>query len=431
MQFTRSREIFRRAQQLIPGGVNSPARAFKAVGRHPLVMSRGQGAHIEDVDGNQYVDYVLSWGPLILGHAHPSVVEAVVHAARRGMSFGAPTAMENELAELIIEAVPSIERVRMVNSGTEASLSAIRLARAYTGRDRVIKFAGCYHGHVDILLVEAGSSATTLGTPSSPGVPKAVTAHTLLARFNDLGQVAELLKTYPGEVAAIVVEPVAGNMGVVPPVPGFLEGLRELSRDQGTLLVFDEVMTGFRVAYGGVQELLSVTPDLTILGKIIGGGLPVGAYGGPADIMDKLAPNGPVFQAGTLSGNPLAMAGGVATLAELRRTRPYERLQRLADRLTLGLVAAADQAGLEHQVAHVGSMITLFFNSNIVMNYEMACQCRADRFAAFFWGMLERGVYLPCSQFESAFLSTAHTEAHIDAAVDAAREALAEAAKVH
>jgi glutamate-1-semialdehyde 2,1-aminomutase len=411
---------------VIPGGVNSPARAFGGVGGQPLFIARGEGPYLYDLDGNRYLDYVGSWGPLILGHCHPRVVRAVEEALHRGASFGAPTELETQLAELIVAAVPSIEMVRMVNSGTEASMSAIRLARGFTGRDLIVKFAGCYHGHVDSLLVQAGSSATTLGVPNSPGVPRGCTADTLALRYNDVEALAEAFRVHGGRIAGVILEPVVGNMGLVAPRAEFLSELRRLTEQHGALLIFDEVMTGFRLAFGGAQELLGQRPDLTVLGKIVGGGLPVGAYGGRADIMKHIMPAGPVFQAGTLSGNPLAMAAGLATLQELRDHPPYARLEQLGQTLVEGLKQAAREAGLPHQVARVGSMWTLFFNPAQVHDYDTARQSDTSRFARFFWAMMDRGIYLPCSQFEAAFLSTAHTEQHIAETVAAAREALAE-----
>ena len=422
MNREKSRKSFERACRVIPGGVNSPARAFGGVGGDPLTIARGEGAHLVDVDGNRLLDYVGSWGPHILGHGHPAVVDAVREALAYGTSFGAPTEAETALAEAIIEAVPSIEQVRMVNSGTEATMSAVRLARGFTGRDKIVKFAGCYHGHVDSLLVKAGSAATTLGVPSSPGVPKGCTADTVCLEFNDLGQVEQLFATRPGEIACVILEPVVGNMGVVLPQPGFLEGLQALCRKDSALLVFDEVMTGFRVGYGGAQARYGIKPDLTTLGKIIGGGMPVGAYGGRADVMHCISPLGPVYQAGTLSGNPLAMACGLATLRVLKQTNPYAQLELQTQRLAQGLSHAAQSAGLANTVAHVGSMFTLFFHDQPVTNYSIASQCDTQRFARYFWGMIERGIYLPCSQFEANFVSTAHEPADIEATIEAARD---------
>ena len=421
MKHERSHQIFERAQQLMPGGVNSPARAFGAVGGEPIVVERGEGASFGDVAGNRYVDYVGSWGPLILGHAHPAVVDAVERAARRGTSFGAPTQAENELAELIVEAVPTIEKVRLVCSGTEATMSAIRLARGYSGRDGIVKFAGNYHGHVDSLLVAAGSSAATLAVPNSPGVTLGTSRDTLVLQYNDVASLHEAFEAHGERIAGVIFEPVAGNMGVVVPSEAFLNALRELTFEYGALLICDEVMTGFRVAYGGAQELFGIEPDLTTLGKIVGGGLPVGAYGGPATIMDHILPAGKVFQAGTLSGNPLATAAGCATLRALRDDPPYERLEQLSARLEAGLHEAATAAGVAHQLARVGSMLTLFFSDEPVIDWPSASRCDTARFARWFWGMLERGVYLPCSQFEALFVSAAHTEADIDATVAAAR----------
>jgi glutamate-1-semialdehyde 2,1-aminomutase len=417
-----SRKCFERACRVIPGGVNSPARAFGGVGGDPLIIARGEGAHLIDVDGNRLLDYVGSWGPHILGHGHPAVVDAVREALASGISFGAPTEAETALAEMIIDALPSIEKVRMVNSGTEATMSAIRLARGFTKRDKIVKFAGCYHGHVDSLLVKAGSAATTLGVPSSPGVPQGCTADTICLEFNDLAQVEQLFATRPGEIACAILEPVVGNMGVVLPRPEFLEGLQALCRKDGALLIFDEVMTGFRVAYGGAQARFGIKPDLTTLGKIIGGGMPVGAYGGRADVMQCISPLGPVYQAGTLSGNPLAMACGLATLRVLKQTNPYPNLERETRRLAQGLSQAARSVGIANTVAHVGSMLTLFFHDQLVTNYSIALQCDTQRFAKYFWGMIDRGIYLPCSQYEANFVSTAHKPADIDATIAAARD---------
>ncbi|HEX4590629.1 MAG TPA: glutamate-1-semialdehyde 2,1-aminomutase [Gemmataceae bacterium] len=420
-----SRAAFERARSLIPGGVNSPARAFGAVGGEPPFIIRGEGPFLFDLDGNRYVDFVGSWGPLILGHAHPQVVEAVQKAMRDGASFGAPTERESELAELIIEAVPSIEMIRMVSSGTEAAMSAIRLARGYTGRDVIIKFAGCYHGHVDALLVEAGSSALTHGVPNSPGVPARCTADTLVLRYNDVQALADAFQARGNEIAGVIVEPVAGNMGLVEPSKEFLGELRQLTEQYGALLTYDEVMTGFRLAYGGAQQLFGERPDLTVLGKIVGGGLPVGAYGGRADVMRKVMPAGPVFQAGTLSGNPLAMAAGIATLRELRENPPYERLDALTGTLCGGLTAAAEAAGVPHVLNRVGSMWTLFFAPGPVTDYGTARASDTAAFGRFFWGMMDRGVYLPCSQFEAAFVSAAHTDDLIGQTLAAAAESLA------
>lgn len=425
MNHERSRAIFSEAQRLMPGGVNSPARAFGGVGGEPIVIERGAGARLWDVDGNRYIDYVGSWGPLIFGHAHPRVVEAVVAAARRGTSFGAPTPGENELARLIIEAVPSIEKVRLVSSGTEATMSAIRLARGYTGREAIVKFAGNYHGHVDSLLVAAGSSAATLGTPDSPGVTTGASRDTLVLQYNDVSGLQEAFQAHGQRIAGVIFEPIVGNMGVVIPTPEFLTALRHLTQQHGALLICDEVMTGFRVTYGGAQQRLGIQPDLTTLGKIVGGGLPVGAYGGRAEIMDRILPAGKVFQAGTLSGNPLATAAGCAMLTLLRDEPPYERLEQLSARLERGLKEAATAAGVAHQVARAGSMVTLFFSTEPVHDWPSASRCDTQRFGRWFWQMLERGNYLPCSQFEAMFVSAAHTETDIDDTVATAREAFA------
>jgi glutamate-1-semialdehyde 2,1-aminomutase len=420
----RSAQLFAEAQRYLPGGVNSPVRAFKAVGGQPLFIARGEGAIIEDADGNHFIDYVGSWGPLILGHAHPEVVAAVQAAAARGTTYGAPTELETELARLIVDAFPAMELVRFVSSGTEAAMSALRLARAFTGRPLIVKFDGCYHGHSDFLLVKAGSGPLTLGAPDSPGVPAAVTAQTLSLPFNDLDAVRQAFERHPGQIAAVVLEPVAGNMGVVPPVAGFLTGLRELTRRHGALLVFDEVMTGFRVAYGGAQVRYDIEPDLTCLSKIIGGGLPAGAYGGRREIMQLIAPLGPVYQAGTLSGNPLAMAAGATTLRLLGRPGVYERLEASSARLHEGLLAAARAAGVPVQGGRAGSMMTLFFTDRPVTDYESARTSNTARFARFHRAMLEQGIYLPPSQFEAIFVSTAHGEAEIDRTIAAAHAAM-------
>jgi len=418
----KSNAAFGAAQQVIPGGVNSPVRAFGGVGGTPVFFDRAEGCRVTDIDGNSYTDYVASWGPLILGHAAPEVVAAVQAAAAKGSSFGAPTLAETRLAEVIVEAVPSIDRVRLVNSGTEATMTAIRLARAFTGRDAVVKFEGCYHGHVDALLVAAGSGATTLGIPSSPGIPAAVVEQTLLLPYNDIDAARALCAARGAEIAAIIVEPVAGNMGMVPPVPGFLEGLREVTQQHGIVLIFDEVITGFRVSWGGAQELFGVTPDLTTLGKIIGGGLPVGAYGGRADIMDAVAPVGAMYQAGTLSGNPLATAAGIAVLEALRDGSVYRQINALCERLCQGMAEAAAAAGVVRCGTGLQSMFCGFFAGGPVRNYADARRCDTARYAAFFHGMLARGVYLAPSQFETGFLSRAHTEGDVDATIEAARE---------
>ncbi len=424
MKQTQSHQEFERACRVIPGGVNSPARAFGGVGGEPLLIEGGEGAHLFDIDGNKLLDYVGSWGPHILGHRHPAVVEAIESSLWRGTSFGAPTVQETELAELVVEAVPSIEKVRMVNSGTEATMSAIRLARGFSGRDKIVKFAGCYHGHVDSLLVQAGSAATTLGTPSSPGIPQGCTADTLVMEYNDTGQLADAFAAHGDAISCVILEPVAGNMGVVIPEMEFLQTARELCDRHGALLIFDEVMTGFRVAYGGAQERFGVTPDMTTLGKIIGGGMPVGAYGGRADVMDAISPVGPVYQAGTLSGNPLAMACGIATLKTLKETDPYAELERKTERLAAGLSEAATAADVPHTVAQIGSMFTLFFNPEPVTNYTVSSRNNTDRFARYFWGMVEQQIYLPCSQFEANFVSVRHTDDDIEATIAAARDVI-------
>lgn len=426
MNHERSHQLFERAKQLMPGGVNSPARAFGGVGGEPIVVERGQGAYLWDVDGNRYIDYVGSWGPLILGHAHPQVVAAVETAARRGTSFGAPTEAENELAQLIIDAVPSIEKVRLVSSGTEATMSAIRLARGFTGRDVIVKFAGNYHGHVDSLLVAAGSSAATLAVPNSPGVTAGTSRDTLVLQYNDVVRLQAAFAEHGERIAGVIFEPVVGNMGVVVPTREFLSALRDLTRSHEALLICDEVMTGFRVAYGGAQSLLGIKPDLTTLGKIVGGGCPVGAYGGHAAIMDHILPAGKVFQAGTLSGNPLATAAGCAMLRLLRDESPYERLENLSTRLADGLHQAAVDAGVPHQIARVGSMMTLFFAEEPVRDWPSASRSDTQRFSRWFWGMLDRGIYFPCSQFEALFVSAAHSEADIDVTIAAARQAMAQ-----
>jgi glutamate-1-semialdehyde 2,1-aminomutase len=424
MSRQQSHALFQRAQQLMPGGVNSPARAFGGVGGEPIVFERGAGAYLYDVDGNRYIDYIGSWGPMILGHGHPAVVAALHAAVDRGTSFGAPTRAENELAELIIAAVPSVEKVRLVNSGTEATMSAIRLARGYTGREVMIKFAGNYHGHVDSLLVAAGSSAATLAVPDSPGVTAGTSRDTLVLRYNDVADLERAFAQHGAQIAGVIAEPIVGNMGCVPATSEFAAALRRLTRQHGALLILDEVMTGFRVAYGGAQSLLEFEPDLTTLGKIVGGGMPIGAYGGRAEIMDHVLPAGKVFQAGTLSGNPIATAAGIATLKSLRDDPPYERLETLSAKLEAGLHRAAEAAGIPHTVARVGSMMTLFFNPQPVTDWDVAAKCDRQRFARYFWQLIERGVYMPCSQFEALFVSAAHSEADIEHTIDAAREAL-------
>jgi glutamate-1-semialdehyde 2,1-aminomutase len=419
-----SERLFAAAQRVIPGGVNSPVRAFRGVGGSPFFVARGVGSTLWDVDGHPYVDFVGSWGPLILGHAAPAVVEAVVEAAGRGTTYGAPTAGEVEMAEVITAAYPSMEMVRLVSSGTEAAMSAIRLARGATGRDILIKFDGCYHGHADSLLVKAGSGAATLSIPDSHGVPATLAALTVTVGFNDLDAVAGIFRAHAGNVAAIIVEPVAGNMGVVPPAPGFLEGLRELCTRHGALLIFDEVITGFRVAYGGAQARYRVRPDLTCLGKIIGGGLPVGAYGGRADVLAHVAPLGAVYQAGTLSGNPLAVAAGLATLKALAVGDPYARLETLGARAEQGLLEAARAAGVPVTVNRVGSMLTAFFCEGPVASYADARRADTARYARFFHAMLEGGVYVAPSQFEAAFVSLAHGDADLDRAAKVAGDAM-------
>ncbi|TWU66101.1 glutamate-1-semialdehyde 2,1-aminomutase [Crateriforma conspicua] len=421
----KSRAAFESARQLMPGGVNSPARAFGAVGGTPLFIDHAKGPHLFDIDGNRYLDYIGSWGPMILGHAQDEVIDAITAAASRGTSYGAPTEAESVLAQQIIDAVDSIEKVRLVNSGTEATMSAIRVARGATGRDKVIKFAGNYHGHVDSLLVAAGSSAATLGTPDSPGVTAGASRDTIVLRYNDVDAITQCFADHPGQIAAVIMEPVVGNMGCVPASEAFMKEVRRLTADDGCVLIFDEVMTGFRLAYGGAQERYGITPDMTTLGKIVGGGMPLGAYGGRKDIMDQVLPAGKVFQAGTLSGNPVAVAAGSKTLEILKRQPPYEQLERLGKKLADGLDAAATSAEIPHQVQQVGSMMTLFFHDQPVNSWDEADQCDRDRFAKYFWGMIGQGVYMPCSQFEALFFSRTHTEAMIDETIEAAQQVLA------
>ena len=421
---TKSQELFRRALRLMPGGVNSPVRAFKAVGGEPIFIASGRGSRVKDVDGSEYVDYVGSWGPLILGHCPPEVMESVARVLETGTSFGACTAGEVELAEEITKAMPSIERVRLVSSGTEATLSALRVARAATGRDKILKFEGCYHGHADSLLVKAGSGVATLGLPDSPGVPRALAELTLTVPFNDLEALRSAFDEHPGKIAAVIVEPVCGNMGCVPPAPGFLRTLRELTAKQGTVLIFDEVMTGFRVRYGGAQALYRIEPDLTTLGKIIGGGLPVGAYGGKAALMDIVAPAGPVYQAGTLSGNPVALAAGLKTLEILRRPGTYDRLEAVSAKLAAGLAREAQKAAVAACDNRVGSMLTMFFVDGPVVDFASAKKSHTAAFGAFFRSALDQGVYFPPGQFEAAFVSTAHTETDIETTLRAAARAL-------
>ncbi len=420
----RSAKLYATARSYIPGGVNSPARSWKAVGGDPAFLTRGSGSRVWDADGNDYIDYVCSWGPLILGHAHPAVIAAVTAAAKNGTSFGAPTEAENVLAKAIVDAFPSIDKVRLVSSGTEAGMSALRLARAFTGRDKIIKFEGGYHGHSDALLVAAGSGAATHGVPDSAGVTASFSRDTLVARYNDLGSVEGLFDRSPEEIACVIVEPVAGNMGVVPPAMGFLEGLRELTDSRGALLVFDEVITGFRVAYGGAEQLYGVTPDITCLGKIIGGGMPVGAYGARDEIMETVAPLGPMYQAGTLSGNPVAVAAGAATLDLLQEPGVYDSLESKALRLQTGLEQVFAKAETPLSINRVGSMMTLFFNPGPVDGFGPVSKSDGDGFTGFFHRMLDEGVYLPPSPFEAMFVSTAHSDADIDATIEAARRAL-------
>lgn len=420
LNVARSNQLFRRAQELLPGGVDSPARAFRAVGSEPLFIERGQGAYLVDVDGNRYIDYVLSWGPLILGHAHPHVVQALCEAAAKGTSFGAPSELEITLAEQVMDFMPGIEMLRFVNSGTEATMSALRLARAHTGRDKIVKFEGCYHGHGDMLLVKAGSGVATLGLPDSPGVPEGAVRDTLVATYNDLESVRKLFESHAGEIAAVIVEPVAGNMGVVPPRAGFLQGLRSITEEEGSLLIFDEVMTGFRVHPGGAQALYAVEPDLTTLGKVIGGGLPVGAYGGNQEVMEKVAPAGPMYQAGTLSGNPLAMTAGIETLKCLKEQALWERMTAGVEQLGQGLREIAARFGVPLQTTQVGTMFSAFFSDRIPVDWDSVRVSDTDRFARYFSEMLSRGIYLAPSQFEAGFVSTEHGETEIESTLRAA-----------
>lgn len=425
MNHSLSSSLFKRAQISIPGGVNSPVRAFKSVGSEPLFINSAMGSKIFDADGNEYIDYVGSWGPMILGHCHPNVVNAIKTAADKGCSFGAPTELEIELAEMVIKAVPSIEMVRMVSSGTEATMSAIRLARGFTGKDKILKFSGCYHGHSDSLLVKAGSGAATFGVPDSPGVPADFAKHTLTAEFNDIGSVKKLVSENKNTIACIIVEPVAGNMGTVPPQEGFLEGLRAICNDEGIVLIFDEVMSGFRVALGGAQELYKVTPDMTTLGKIIGGGLPVGAFGGKKEIMNLLSPSGGVYQAGTLSGNPLAMSAGIATLKLLQTDGFYKTLEEKSAFVADGIAKAAKEAGVPLHSTRVGSMFCAFFSNAPVISWKSAANCDTKAFATFFRSMIEEGVYLAPSQFETAFVSISHSDLDMEKTVAAARKCFA------
>jgi glutamate-1-semialdehyde 2,1-aminomutase len=422
---TRSQEIFSDALKLMPGGVSSPVRAFRSVGGQPIVFDRVKGAYAWDVDGNRYIDYVGSWGPAICGHAHPEVIAALHDALEKGTSFGAPCLLENQLAELVIDAVPSVEMVRFVNSGTEACMAVLRLMRAFTGRDKLIKFEGCYHGHADMFLVKAGSGVATLGLPDSPGVPRSTTANTLTAPYNDLEAVKTLFAENPGEIAGVILEPVVGNAGFITPEPGFLEGIREITRDNGALLVFDEVMTGFRISYGGAQAKFGITPDLTTMGKVIGGGLPVGAYGGRAEIMAMVSPAGPMYQAGTLSGNPLAMTAGIKTLQLLKQPGTYERLEAITKRLSGGILEAAKAAGLPITGGSISAMFGFFLCNGPVRNFGEAKAADTERFGRLHRAMLERGVYLAPSAFEAGFTSLAHSDADIETTLAAFRDSFA------
>lgn len=420
----RSVSAFAEAKEYIPGGVNSPVRAFRSVGLNPVYMERGQGSHVFDIDGNEYIDYVGSWGPLILGHAHPRVVEAITEIAQKGVSFGAPTLLETEMAKLVIERVPSVEMVRMVNSGTEATMSAIRLARGYTKRSKIVKFEGCYHGHADSFLIKAGSGVATLGLPDSPGVPNDIAVNTITVPYNDIESLSYVFEQYGEQIAACIIEPVAGNMGVVPPLPGYLQQLREITKRYGALLIFDEVMTGFRVSKTSAQGLYEIDPDLTCLGKVIGGGLPVGAYGGKREIMEHIAPSGSIYQAGTLSGNPLAMMAGLTTLQLLGEDGVYEELDAKSAALEAGFMDNAKKIGIPITINRVGSMMTLFFTDQQVINYETAKTSNLESFRIYFAQMLEQGIYLPPSQFEAFFISTAHTDEDIERTIIANYKAL-------
>jgi glutamate-1-semialdehyde 2,1-aminomutase len=424
----KSEQLFAQAQKIIPGGVNSPVRAFNGVGGSPCFIKRAEGAYIYDADGKAYIDYVGSWGPMILGHNHPAILEAVINTAKNGLSFGAPTELEITMAEKVRELVPSMDSLRMVSSGTEATMSAIRLARGYTGRDKILKFEGCYHGHADSLLVKAGSGALTMGVPNSPGIPADFAKHTLTVSFNNIEQVKEIFAQYPEEIACIIVEPVAGNMNCIPPVEGFLEGLREVCDQYQSVLIFDEVMTGFRVALGGAQALYNIKPDLTTLGKVIGGGMPVGAFGGKQEIMDYIAPVGPVYQAGTLSGNPIAMAAGYASLTELSQGNKHEQLSVATEKLAMGLKAAAERNGVSLSINYVGAMFGFFFTEDTapITSYEQATACDAEMFKRFFHLMLEEGVYLAPSSFETGFVSTAHSDDIIEKTLVAADKCFAQ-----
>ena len=425
MDFSKSEQLFQQALNLIPGGVNSPVRACKSVGAAPLFIDRADGSHIFDADGNRFIDYIGSWGPMILGHRHPAVIEAIAGVLQRGTSFGAPMDLEIQLAQMVIDAYPSVDMIRMVNSGTEATMSAVRLARAVTNRQIVVKFDGCYHGHADTLLVAAGSGVATLGIPGSPGIPESIARHTLSLPFNDIDSVQKVMEQQGDNVACIIVEPVAGNMGLVTPIVGFLEALKELSQKYGSILIFDEVMTGFRVARGGAQALYGISPDLTCFGKIIGGGLPVGAYGGRQDLMDHIAPQGSVYQAGTLSGNPIAMAAGIATLQQISLDGFYESLEEKSHRLAGGLSNAAENADIPASVSHIGSMLGMFFADQDIKNFDDAKKCDLEMFSAFYNGMRENGIYIAPSQFEVLFVSAAHTSDDIDETIRAAEKVLA------
>jgi glutamate-1-semialdehyde 2,1-aminomutase len=424
MERSKSERAFAEAKRFIPGGVNSPVRAFQAVGGTPVFIERASGSRMYDIDGNSYIDYVLSWGPMILGHADPEVVQNIAAYAERGTSFGAPTLLESEMARTVCEIVPSVEIVRMVNSGTEATMSALRLARGYTKRSKIIKFEGCYHGHADSLLIKAGSGVATLGLPNSPGVPESVAGQTITVPYNDIESLKLAFQQFGEEIAAVIIEPVAGNMGCVLPKPGYLHEVRKITREYGALLIFDEVMTGFRVALGGAQERFNIDPDITTLGKVIGGGLPVGAYGGKREIMEMIAPAGPIYQAGTLSGNPLAMIAGLTTLKRLRQPGTYERLEAIGKTLAEGFLAIAKETGIPLYTNHIGSMVGLFFTDQEVIDYQTAKQCDMERYARFFHGMLENGVYLAPSQLEAVFLSLAHSDDDINQTLEAARRVL-------
>jgi len=422
--YAKSHAAFAEAKKLIPGGVNSPVRAFRAVGGEPIFIERGAGSKMYDIDGNEYIDYCLSWGPLILGHAHPEIISAITEYATRGTSFGAPTLLETEMAQLVTEIMPSVEVVRMVNSGTEATMSALRLARSYTKRNKIIKFEGNYHGHADALLIKAGSGVATLGLPDSPGVPESIAANTLTVPYNDIDSLKLAFEKYGDDIAAIILEPIAGNMGLVKPLPGYLEQLREITRQYGALLIFDEVMTGFRAAYGGVQALYNIDPDLTTLGKVIGGGMPVGAYGGKREIMEQVAPAGPMYQAGTLSGNPLAMIAGYLTLKKLGEPGTYEAMEAKSKRLVDGFLETGRELGIPVTGTYVGAMMGMFFSEQEIINYDTAKQCNLERYAKFFQNMLLRGVYLAPSQLEAGFMSAVHSDADIDRTLEASRDSM-------